>query len=98
MARMRFPGLPGVQKDDLLDKEYNDQNLNTPVPLNISSSFPTSLGKSPESLAKPARPAIPSITRPEKPLDPEGRQERFRKLKGILKSPMAPKPPKLPKL
>lgn len=94
MARNPFK-LPSVEKDNLLDKEYNDQNLNTPVPLNISSGFPSQLHDLPETLAKPARPAIPSITRPERPINPEGRQERFKKLKGMIKAPSAPKPPKL---
>jgi hypothetical protein len=96
MARNPYKSLG---QDELSDKEYNDQNLNTPVPLNIQSSFPSQIHSSPESLAKPARPAIPSITRPEKSIDPEARRERFKKLQSILKAPAgAPKPPKPPKV
>ncbi len=77
MARnpMKLPKLPGVPK---IPKAYNDANLNSSVPLKLSSSFPTDRLKSPAALAAPKIPT--SID--EGALSP--RAQRFRRLAGIL--------------
>lgn len=77
MARnpMKLPGLPGLKK---IPKAYNDANLNSTVPLKVTSSLPSDRFTSPATLAAPKQPT--SID--DGTLSP--RAQRFRRLAGIL--------------
>ncbi len=70
-----FMKLSGLKK---LPKAYNDANLNSTLPLKVSSSLPSDRLTSPATLAAPKSPT--SID--ENSLSP--RAKRFRRLAGIL--------------
>lgn len=61
-----------------IPKAFNDNNLNSALPLNISSSLPSDREVSPAKLAAPKSPTSIDVTS----LSP--RAQKFRRLAGIL--------------